>query len=100
MVNITVDGIPSKAAVADFAYKVDMSFFGNNASAHSRFCAPTERAWERWIEGGNEQPEYIICGDEIYNWPKGFWNFYDYALDNFKVADSNVIAWFGTAPTN
>ena len=91
MVNITVDGIPSKAAVADFAYKINMSIFGDDKKNHSRFCTPTERAWERWIDAGNEQPEYIICGDQIYHWPKGFWNFYDYALDNFKVVDSSVI---------
>ena len=90
LVDITVNDIPAKAAVAVFAYKVNMSIFSDDEKNHSRFCTPTSRAWQRWIDAGNEQPEYIIWGEEIYHWPKGFWNFYDYAVDDFKKADSSA----------
>ena len=90
MVNITVDGIPAKAAVPDFAYKISMGFLSDVASDHSRFAAPTVRAWERWIEAGNEQPDYIIFGDVVYYWRTGMWTFYDYAFDGIMSVAENA----------
>ena len=90
LVDITINGEPAKAAVAGFAYKLGHP--EDDPKTHHRFAAPTERAWERWVKAGNKQPEYIIDGDEIYHWPKGLWNFYDHAVDNFKVAEGAKVA--------
>jgi len=92
LVDITIGGEPAKAAVAVYSYTLGNP--DDDTKAYYRFAAPTERAWERWVEAGNNQPECIIVSDEIYHWPKGLWNFYDHAIDGFKKADA--IVWFGS----
>ena len=53
-----------KAAVAEYAYKTVWGGF----TGGDRYLNPTERAWERWLDEGNERPEYIIYNERVYRW--------------------------------
>ena len=79
-----------KAAVAEYAYRASYVNHEEMIAAHSRFIAPTERAWERWIEAVNERPEYIVDGEKVYRW-NGLIGFYEYALDSWDIVDAEIL---------
>jgi hypothetical protein len=90
-IELQINGAMVDAAIAGYAYKASFGFWDDEIAIHTRYCGPKERAWDRWIKEGNEQPEYIIIasknekgkltpkeGDPVYRWrTKGQWNWRD-----------------------
>ena len=72
-----------KAAVAEYAYKTVWGGF----TGGDRYLNPTERAWERWLDEGNERPEYIIYNERVYRW-NGQIAFDDFAPESWTEVGS------------
>jgi len=70
-----------KVAVAEYAYKVSYDKYGQEVYG-DRYINPTERAWENWLDEGNERPQFIVCNEKLYRWT-GLIGFYDHAVDSW-----------------
>jgi hypothetical protein len=71
-----------RAAVAEYAYKTVCGGYADG----DRYLNPTERAWERWLDEGNERPQFITCNEKLYRWT-GLIGFYDHAVDSWEEVE-------------
>ena len=71
-----------RAAVAEYAYKTVCGGYADG----DRYLNPTERAWERWLDEGNERPEYILYNERVYRW-NGQIAFDDFAPESWEEVE-------------